>query len=322
MVIAMKALAYDKFGSLDVLHDAELPTPPLAKGHVLVTVRASSVNVIDNRVRSGMMGPLVSKTFPKVPGADLAGDVLQVGDGVTGLKVGDAVFGAVDPFKGGAFAEIAAVPASQLAVKPAELSFEMAASLPIAGIAALASMRDLGQVKSGSKVLVHGGSGAVGLFAIQIAKRLGAHVTAVAGTTGIATMREAGADVVIDYRKQDAAAALTGTYDVILNASGALPYGKAQSLLAAAGRHIEPSPTIPLVIGSKIANLFRRRRHLALMAKPSRANLELLATWVADGTLKTTIAMTFPLSRARDALATMEKGGVVGKVVVSPVSLI
>lgn len=316
----MKALAYDKFGSLDVLHDAELPMPPLAKGHVLVAVRASSVNVIDNRVRSGMMGPLVSKTFPKVPGADLAGIIQQVGEGVAGLKVGDAVFGAVDPFKGGAFAAVAAVPASQLALKPAELSFETAAALPITGIAALTSMRDLGQVTSGSKVLVHGGSGAVGLFAIQIAKHLGAHVTAVAGTAGIAAMRDAGADVVIDYRKSDAMAALTSNYDVILNASGALPYAKAQSLLTMSGKLIEPSPTIPLVIGSKIANLFRRRRHLALMAKPSRADLELLARWVADGTLKPTIAMTFPLSQAREALATMEKGGVVGKVIVSPVS--
>lgn len=320
MVIAMKALAYDRFGSLDVLHEAELPTPLLTKGHVLVAVRASSVNVIDNRVRNGMMGPLVNKKFPKVPGADLAGIVRQVGEGVTCLKVGDVVFGAVDPFKGGAFAEVAAVPESQLALKPADLSFEAAASLPIAGIAALTSTRDLGQVKAGSKVLVHGGSGAVGLFAIQIAKRLGGHVTAVAGTAGIAAMRDAGADVVIDYSKQDVAATSTGSYDVILNASGALPYAKARALLADAGRLIEPSPNIPLVIGSKVANPFRRRQHLALMAKPSRSDLELLASWVADGTLKPTIAMTLSLSQARDALATMERGGVVGKVIVSPMS--
>lgn len=317
----MKALAYDRFGGLDVLHDAELPTPPLAKGHVLVCVRASSVNVIDNRVRSGMMGPLASKTFPRVPGADIAGTVLQVGEGVAGLEVGDAVFGAVDPLKGGAFAEIAAVPASQLAVKPGSLSFETAASLPIAGIAALRSMRDLGQVKSGAKVLVHGGSGAVGLFAIQIARRLGAHVTAVAGAAGQAAMRDAGADVVIDYRKPDAMAALAGPCDVILNASGAAPYARARGMLSATGRLIEPSPTIPLVIGSKIANLFRRRRHLALLARPDRADLELLAGWIVDGALKTTIAMSFPLAQARDALSAMERGGVVGKVVISPVSL-
>lgn len=316
----MKALAYDKFGSLDVLRVAELPTPPLAKGHVLVGVRASAVNVIDNRVRSGMMGPLVNKTFPKVPGGDVAGIVQEVGEGVTGLKRGDVVFGAVDPFKGGAFAEFAAVPASQLALMPAELSFETSASLPIAGVAALASMRDLGQVKSGSKVLVHGGSGAVGLFAIQIAKHLGAHVTSVAGTAGLAAMRDAGSDIVLDYRKPESASALVGPYDVILNASGALPYAKARALLAAAGRLIEPSPTIPLVIGSKIANLFRRHKHLALMAKPSRTDLELLANWVIDGILQPTIALTFPLSQARDALAAMERGGVVGKVIISPVS--
>ena len=313
----MKAITYDKFGTLDVLRLSELATPSPAQGQVLVAVHASSVNVIDNRVRSGVMGPMVNKNFPKVPGADVAGVVKTVGPGVTGFKVGDAIFGAVDPFKGGAFAEFAAVPVSQIALKPANLSYEEAGALPIAGVAALTSMRDLGQVKPDSRVLVHGGSGAVGLFAIQIAKRLGAHVTAIAGTAGIAAMEKAGADIVIDYRQEGAATALTGPYDVILNASGAFPYATARRLLAPAGRFIEPSPTIPLVIGSKLANLFRRQKHLALMASPSRADLELLARWVAEGTLKPTIAMTFSLSKARDALAAMEKGGVVGKVIVT-----
>lgn len=312
----MKALSYDRFGTLDVVRVADLPAPAVTKGHVLVAIHASSVNVIDNRVRSGMMGPLVSKTFPKIPGADIAGVVTEVGPGVTGLSVGDEVFGVVDPFKGGAFAEMASVPARQLAVKPRGLTFEAAAALPIAGIAALTAMRNLGNVGPASKVLVHGGSGAVGLYAIQIAKQRDAHVTAVAGTGGVAAMQAAGADVVIDYKTRDASTFDT-VFDVILNASGALPYAKGRRFLTTRGRLIEPSPTIPVVIGANIANLVRGKKHLVLMAAPRTADLQSLGEMAVAGSLKTTIARVYPLEQAKQALADMERGGVVGKVVVS-----
>lgn len=312
----MKAIAYNAFGTLDVIHQAELPVPALENGHVLVKVQASSVNVIDNRIRAGKMGLLVDKKFPKIPGADLAGIVTAVGADVTNFKIGDTVFGAVNPFQGGAFAEVARVPAKQLAVKPASLPMEEAASLPVAGVAALTALRDLGKVKSGDKVLIHGGSGAVGLYAIQIAKRFGAHVTAVAGTSGIEAMKAAGADIVIDYRRQDGGR-FDGTFNTILAASGALPFEKAKAFLEPRGVLVEPSPTIPLVIGSKLANLFRGRQHLPLMAIPNRADLDLLARWAADGSLRTAIAQTYPLSEARDALGAMEQGGVVGKVIVT-----
>lgn len=312
----MKALLYNRFGGLDVLRFAEVPEPKAKPGQALVAMRASSVNVIDNRVRSGRMGVLAGRKFPKIPGADIAGVVRAVGAGVTDIKAGDAVFGATDVFKGGAFAETVAAPAKQLATKPESLPFEHAAALPIAGVAALVSMRDLGKVEAGTKVLVHGGSGAVGLFAIQIAKRLGGHVTAVAGTSGGAAMKAAGADVVIDYRKRDATRFATA-FDVILNASGALPFAKAKAALSPRGVLVEPSPTIPLVIGSKLANLFRRRKHQALMVAPRRADLELLARWVGDGTLRPLVARAYPLSEADKALAAMEQGGVIGKVVVT-----
>lgn len=313
----MKALAYDRFGALDVLHVADLPDPTMRPGEVMVALRASSANVIDNRVRSGRIGPpLVSRTFPKIPGADIAGVVLRGGGGVGGWQPGDEVFGAVDPFKGGAFAERVSVPAGQLARKPPSLSFEEAAALPIAGLAALTAMDRLGRVGPGRTVLVHGGSGAVGLFAIQIAKRLGARVTAVAGSGGLAAMQAAGADVVIDYRRQGPET-YGAPFDVILNASGALPYAKARPLLARRGVLVEPSPTIPLVIGSKIANLFRARQHQALMTAPRRADLERLAAWVAEGAVRPVIAATVPFAQAGEALAALEAGGLVGKAVVS-----
>lgn len=312
----MKALAYDKFGGVDVLHAADLPAPRVAKGQVLVAVHATSINVIDSRVRNGAMGPLVNKKFPKVPGADIAGIVTEIGSGVTGLKVGDAVYGAADPMKGGAFAEFVSVPAIQLARKPETLSFEQAAAVPIAALAALLSLRDLGMVKPGAKVLIHGASGAVGLFAIALAKQMGAHVTAVAGTGGIPAVRDAGADVVIDYRAQDGQTFATA-FDVILNASGHMPYAKAMRYLTSKGRLIEPSPSIPVVIGSTIANLFRRRKHKALITIPRRADLEALSAMIAAGTLRPTIAKVYAFAEAKQAFAAMERGGTVGKLVVA-----
>ncbi len=226
----MKAVIYDRFGPADVFRLADVTPPVPAKGRVLVTVRATTVNVIDSRVRDGLMGPLVNKKFPKTPGADVAGVVAAVGPGVTAFEVGDEVFGAADPFKGGAFAESVAIPQGQLAPKPAGLSFEQAACLPVAGIAALTSLRDLGRVKSGDAVLIHGASGSVGLFAVQIAKQFGAKVTAVTGPGGLAAVRGFGADVVIDYRTQ-AGATFAGPFDVIVNASGKLPFPLGRQLL-------------------------------------------------------------------------------------------
>jgi 2-desacetyl-2-hydroxyethyl bacteriochlorophyllide A dehydrogenase len=315
-VMTMKALTYDHFGNADALHVSDLPKPVPGKNEVVIAVRATSVNVIDNRVRQGTMGPLVNKKFPKVPGSDVAGVVTEVGADVGDFKVGDAVFGAVDPFKGGAASEYVKVPASQLAMKPKALSFEEAASLPIAGLAALYSLRDLGKVSAGSKVLIHGASGAVGLFAIQIAKASGAHVTAVAGTSGLAAVKDMGADIAIDYKKQDATA-FPSTFDVIINASGKFPFSAGKKFLTADGRLIEPSPTIPVFIGSKIANLFRRKKHLVLQTFPKRQDLDHLSKLIETGALRTTIARRFGFAEAAEAFATQEKGGVVGKLIVS-----
>lgn len=312
----MKAVIYDQFGPTDVFRLAEVSPPVPARGQVLVSVRATTVNVIDSRVRSGLMGPLVNKKFPKTPGADVAGVVAAVGPGATAFKVGDDVFGAADPFKGGAFAESLAIPQNQLAPKPNGLSFEQAACLPVAGIAALTSVRNLGRVKAGDEVLIHGASGAVGLFAVQIAKKFGAKVTAVTGTGGLSAVHEFGADVIIDYRAKDGAT-FAGPFDVIVNASGKLPFPIGKRFLRPGGRLIEPSPSIPVVIGTMLANPLSSKKHLPLMAAFRRVDLETLASMVAENKLRTTVASTYPLAEFRAAFNQMEKGGTVGKVVVT-----
>ena len=313
----MKAIAYDRFGGIGVLRLVDLPDPAPGPGEVVVAQHASSVNVIDSRVREGRMGILAGKRFPKLPGADVAGVVVARGAGVSGLAVGDRVFGAVDPMTGGAFAERVAVPAGQLAPLPPGLDMTVAAVLPVAGLAALTALRDLGRVTPGQRVLVHGGSGGVGLLAIAIARHLGAAVTAVSGAEGLPAMRAAGAMEAIDHRAPGAAAALAGPFDVILNLSGRMPWAEGRGRLTPAGRLVEPSPTIALVLGATLANLARRRKHLPLMTKPRRAALEELGRLAAGGALRPVIARSYPLAEAAAAFAEQEAGGVIGKLVVT-----
>ncbi len=311
----MRAFSYDRFGDANVLHAAELPEPAAGDAQVVVAIEARSINLIDIRVRRGMLGPLVSKRFPKTPGADFAGTVIAVGASVKDLHVRDRVFGAADPFKGGAFAERIAVPAGQVALLPSALSTSDGAALPIAGLAALQSLRDLGAVKSGQTVLIHGATGPVGLYAVQLAKLMGGRVTAVGGA-GLDAARQFGADVLVDYRTGQSRPK-AGGFDVILNASGKMPYSQGKAFLTAAGRLIEPSPTIPVFIGSKLGNLFRRRKHLVLATQVRRADLEYLANLAGEGALKPVIAATFSFDNSLPAFAMVERGGVVGKVVVT-----
>jgi len=315
----MQGVAYDQFGSIDVLRVRDLPNPELSKGQVLVRVVAASINIIDSRTRSGKMGLVVNKRFPKVPGVDFAGVLTGVAPGVTGFVVGDEVYGATNPFKGGALAELVAVPNDQIWTKPKGLSFEQAAALPITGLAALYSVRNLGAVKFGDALLVHGASGGVGLFAIQIAKHLGAMVTAVAGPTGLAAVRAAGADIVIDYTTPGGSD-FPQLFDVIINASGKMPFAVGKRYLKPDGRLIEPSPTIPVFIGSKLANLFRKKKHLMLNVFARSKDLAYLSSLVDAGRLSVTVAKVYPLASVQQAFREQEKGGVLGKIVVAMTS--
>ena len=311
----MNAITYHQFGPLDVLQLETAPPPSNSEHTVIVSVRATSVNVLDSRVRDGKMGILVNSHFPKIPGSDLAGVVESVGNGVTGLRPGDEVFGATDPFKGGAFAEYATVPEGALALKPEMLSFEQAAAVPITGLAALYSLRELGKVQSGSRVLIYGASGSAGLFAIQLGKLLGAHITSVCGTSGLSLCRQLGADVVLDYRT--GAVPLQGPYDVVVDFSSRFPFEDARHQLAEDGRYIDPSPTIPHFIGSKITNPFRHQKDLMLQTEAKTEDLRYLASLIESGKLKITIAQTFKLAEAREAFRKQEAGGVLGKIVVT-----
>jgi len=311
----MKALVYHQFGTADVLHIEDIATPKLPEDGVLVSLRATTVNVIDYRSRNGSLAPFVDQKFPKIPGVDIAGIVTAVGRKAKRFRVGDAVFGGTNPFKGGALAELVAVPESALAAKPEALGFREAATLPITGLAALQGLRDLGKVKPGDTVLIYGSSGAMGLYAIQLAKQFGALVTTVSGTQGVTVSRAMGADIALDYKKGPVN--FDRKFDVILDLSSAFPYTKARPYLASQGRFVEPSPTIPKFIGSMISNPWRGQKHLMLQTALRPDDLTFLASLVVSGNLTVTIAKTYPLVAAKQAFIEMEKGGVVGKIVVS-----
>jgi len=313
----VKALIYNEFGDAQVLHIEDMPEPKISEDGVLVRLCASTVNVIDYRSRNGSLSPFVDKKFPKIPGVDLAGVVTAVGKKVKRFKIGDAVFGATNPFKGGAFAEVVAIQESGLCAKPDSLNFNEAATLPITGLAALQALRDLAKIKDGDEVLVYGSSGAMGLFTIQIAKHYGAQVTAVCGTQGVPITKSMGADTVLDYKA--GSVIFENNFDAILDLSSHFPFSQARKYLNPNGRFIEPSPTIPKFIGSKLANPFRTQKHLMLQTVSRPDDLAFLASLVINGKLKVTIAKIYSLLEAKEAFIEMEKGGTVGKIVVTAI---
>jgi len=243
----MKALTYRQFGGAELLQIEDAPKPVPPDDGVVVSMKASSLNVIDIRSLKGLMAPFVNGKFPKIPGTDVAGIVIATGSRARKFKVGDRVFGATNAFKGGAFAEFVAVPESALTVIPESLPVEEAAALPTTGLAALYALRDLGRAKPGDRILIYGSSGAAGLFAIQIAKSLGAEVSTVSGTSGAATSKAMGANEAIDYKSGPVE--LRGKFDVIVDFSSNFPFAVARNHLTVEGRFIEASPSIPKFIG-------------------------------------------------------------------------
>lgn len=312
----MKALIYRQFGTAERLKIESVPAPPAPEDGVVVAMCASSLNVIDIRSLKGLMAPFVNGKFPRIPGTDIAGVVSATGARAAKFQVGDRVFGATNAFKGGAFADFVALPESALTATPSFLSDEEAAALPTTGLAALYALRDLGRTRPGDHVLIYGSSGAAGLYAIQVARVLGARITAVSGTAGVEKSRGFGADEVIDYRAGPVS--LARKFDVIVDFSGRFPFRVARPHLTPAGRFIEASPSIPKCLGSLLANPFRRQKHLMLQTVAHAKDLDVLVSWVEAGQLKVTIAKSYPMAEAAKAFVEHDKGGVVGKIVITP----
>ncbi len=321
----MKAIVQQRYGApSDVLRLTEVGVPDVGAEDVLVRVRASSANPWDWHfirgepvlMRPAGIGGARRPTF-LIPGGDLAGTVERVGDRVTGFAPGADVYG----FGHGAFAEYVAVPQDRLAPMPDGLSFEQAASVPLAAVTALQCLR-AGGVAPGQQVLVVGASGGVGTFAVQIAKHLGAHVTGVCSTPHVDLVQGLGAEAVIDYTRADFTAG-TGRYDLVLQLGGTYsptairrvltPRGTLIQSYGDGGRWLGP---LGAIAKAALLNPFTKQTLKSFTATVTSDALTEIKDLIEAGHITPVIGRTFPLAQAADAVDLIEKGSPPGKVVV------
>ena len=323
----MKAITQTAFGSADVLQLREVPKPDPSAGEVLVRVSAASPNPWDWHFMRGL--PYISRLAgaglrkPKNPilGSDVAGQVQAVGAGVTQFQPGNAVMGFVGA---GAFAEYVSVPEEFLGPKPANLTFEQAATIPLAGMTAIQGLRDAGQIRPGQHVLIIGASGGVGTLAVQLAKYFGANVTGVCSTPNMALVRSLGADHVIDYTRNDVTR-MGSTYDLIFQLAGTASPGALRRVLTPSGRLVLSSGDSPgrligpmnRMLGAVILSAFARQTLRPLTTKRSRHDLEHLKGLIEGGHITPVVERTYPLSASAEAVRHLETGHVRGKLTIS-----
>jgi NADPH:quinone reductase-like Zn-dependent oxidoreductase len=325
-VETMQAVVYSCYGSPDVLELADIEKPTPADDELLVRIQAAAVNPLDWHYMRGspyfmrLMAGLGKPTETRL-GVDFAGTVEAVGRDVTRFKPGDEVFGA----RTGAFAEYVTIRESRNVVpKPANVTFEQAASMPIAAITALEALRDKGKLEAGQKVLINGASGGVGTFAVQIAKSYGAEVTGVCSTRNVGMVRSLGADHVIDYKKEDYTDS-GRQYDLIVDMVG--NHG-----LLANRRVMSPAGTLVLVGGGKgnwigpmarpltalVLSPFVGQEFVTLFAGLNKEDLALLADLMQTGEMTAVLDQTFPLTEVPDAIRYSEEGHARGKIIIVP----
>jgi NADPH:quinone reductase-like Zn-dependent oxidoreductase len=320
----MKAIVRETYGPPDVLVLEEVPLPTLRDGDVLVRVHAASANAGDWHLLRGTPLPFrlvagLRRPKFKIIGTDVAGHVEAVGRNVTQFRPGDEVFGELSRCGFGAYAEFAAAPEKALALKPANLSFEEAATIPTAGCTALQGLRK-GRIQRGQRVLINGASGGVGTFAVQIAKTFGTEVTAVCSTRNVDMMRSIGADHVLDYSKDDFAA-LGQRYDLILAANGNRSIWDYKRALSAHGSYVMTGGSNrqlaeALLFGPLLS--MGRQQFGSLLVKPNQADLMVLKELCETGKVRPVIDRRFQLSDVPAAVRYVEDGHARGKVAITP----
>jgi len=316
----MKAVVQVRYGSPDGLELQEIEKPVAADDQVLVKIRAASVNAADwhlMRRLPHVFGRLLRMPGTRVRGTDLAGHVEAVGRSVTRFRPGDEVFGGGT----GSFAEYATASENRLATKPRNLTFEQAAAIPVAGLTALQGLRDTAHLQPGHKVLVYGAGGGVGTFAVQIARALGAQVTAATGTNNMDLLRSIGAHEVIDYTKER----LTrreGRYDILFDLGANRSFAECRRALAPNGIHVlagAPNglwPVVSRLLWAQLLSHIGRLRVSSFLARGSQEDLVLLKELVEKGKLSPVIDRSYRLSDVPDAIRYVGTRAARGKVVI------
>jgi NADPH:quinone reductase-like Zn-dependent oxidoreductase len=321
----MKAIVYHRYGSPDVLKCEEIEKPTPADDEVLIRVRAASVNPLDSHLMKGR--PYVGRILfglrkPKItrPGRDVAGQVEAVGRNVTQFKPGDEVFGSCR----GAFAEYACTSESALVKKPDNVTFEQAASAPVAAITALQGLRDKGQIQAGQKVLINGAAGGVGTFAVQIAKSFGADVTGVCSTRNVEMVRSIGADRVMDYTQEDFTKS-GQRYDLIFDLVGNHSLLACRRVLNPKGIYIAAGVLsvrgmiglLAHLIKPLVLSPFVSQKLVLFLAKRSKEDLTIVRELMEAGKVTTVIDRRYRLSEVPEAIRYLEEGHARGKVVIT-----
>ena len=305
----MNAIRIHNYGGPEVLQFEDAPRPQLGKGEVLVRVHAAGVNPLDWKVRSGSLNGLIQHKLPMIPGWDVSGVVEKVGPGVSQFKKGDEVFAMADPTRDGAYADYVAVRGTALAIKPKSLHHVRAAATPVSALAAWRSLFDLGQLQPGQRILIHGGSGGVGHFAVQFAKWKGAYVIATASTKNQELLRKLGADETIDYTIQKFEN-VAHKIDIVLDTIGGETQERSWLVLNKGGALISlvqpPSEQKAKRLGA---------RGMMCSIQPDGAQLSKIAKLIDSAKLRPTIDRILPLSEARRAHELSQSGHARGKIV-------
>jgi NADPH:quinone reductase-like Zn-dependent oxidoreductase len=318
----MQAIVQDRYGSAEVLEALEIDKPEIGDTEVLVRVHAASIHVGDWILMTGSpfimrLATGLRKPKNRIPGTDVAGTVEAVGKDVTRLRPGDEVFG----WGSGAFAEYARAPEDQFVVKPAELTFEEAASVGVSASTALQLLRDDGKVQPGQKVLINGASGGVGTFAVQIAKAFGAEVTGVSSTRNLDMVRSIGADHVIDYTREDFTAGAE-RYDLILDNVGNHSMARTRRALTPDGKLISnggghADGKLGRTIRAMLASMVVRQQASPTVKTQNRDDLVALKALIEAGKVRPVIDRTYPLIQTPAAIDHVAAGHARGTVVIS-----
>ena len=312
----MKAVIFERFGPPSVLQYKVVGEPVFSDSQLLIKVHACSVNPVDYKIRRGDLKMISGKKFPMASGSDFSGVVINVGKNIKRFQPGDEVYGSLNALRGGAYAEMVVADEDLVGLKPEGVSFVEAACLPIAGLTALKSLKDLGGIKKGQHVLINGCTGGVGSMATQIAKEyFGAKVTGVCRTSNVDLARELGADEVIDYKKGNLWA-INSSFDIFFDVAATATYSRAKKLLKPEGTYIFTLPGLQSMLLWPVMNLFSSKKAKVILLKKQKEDWELLNEIVDLGCLKVVVDKTFPIEEIEAAHEYAESGKVRGKVAI------
>lgn len=329
----MKAMVIDQYGKAP-MRLAEMTIPEINEYEVLAEIHAASINPIDFKIRDGKVRLLIQYKMPLILGNDFSGVVVKVGKKVTRFKVGDEIYARPRKSKIGTFAEYISIHEDDIALKPKNLSFEEAASIPLVGLTSYQALHDIMQLQKGQKILIHAGSGGVGTFAIQLAKAMGATVATTASEAGANLVTSLGADQVINYKKENFEAILKN-YDAVFDTLGGKTLEKSFKIIKNGGNIVSVSgrpnarfakeygsglwKTLLFSVASRKLTALEKKHHAQysfLFMKPSGDQLRIIADLIESGSIKPVIDRTFSFEEAEKAMKYAESGRAKGKIIV------